>query len=104
MPTYGYQCKSCEHKFEVFQKITDPAVTECESCGGPVKKLLYPVGIQFKGSGFYVNDYANAKSAPASETAAEAKPETKTETPAPTAPAAPAATSAPATPSTTTTT
>jgi putative FmdB family regulatory protein len=57
MPTYGYQCKECGHRFEVFQKITDPAVSACASCGGSVKKLLYPVGIQFKGSGFYVNDY-----------------------------------------------
>jgi putative FmdB family regulatory protein len=63
MPTYGYRCTTCSHEFERFQKISDPAVTACETCGEPVKKILYPVGIQFKGSGFYVNDYA-PKSAP----------------------------------------
>jgi len=56
MPTYGYRCTSCSHEFERFQKISDPAIAECESCGGGVKKIIYPVGIQFKGSGFYVND------------------------------------------------
>jgi putative FmdB family regulatory protein len=99
MPTYGYRCTACEHTFERFQKMTDPAVTECESCGGLVKKMLYPVGIAFKGSGFYVNDYSKspAKSSGdgngSSETKSEAKPETKTETPAP----APAASSTTAT-------
>ncbi|GAB4452263.1 MAG: hypothetical protein OHK0029_02830 [Armatimonadaceae bacterium] len=59
MPTYGYRCTACAHVFERFQKITDAPITECEKCGEPVKKLLYPVGIQFKGSGFYVTDYVN---------------------------------------------
>lgn len=67
MPTYGYQCRECGHQFEVFQKITDAAITACASCGGPVKKLLYPVGIAFKGSGFYVNDYAPKSSARATD-------------------------------------
>ena len=87
MPTYGYRCTACKHEFERIQKMSDPPVAECESCGQPVKKILYPVGIAFKGTGFYVNDYkpsvAKTPSAPASTT------ETKTETPAP----APAATS-----------
>ena len=56
MPTYGYRCTACKHEFERFQKMSDPAVTECESCGQPVKKILYPVGIAFKGTGFYIND------------------------------------------------
>jgi putative FmdB family regulatory protein len=60
MPTYGYHCKSCGHEFEVFQKITDAAISACEKCGGAVKKLLYPVGIQFKGSGFYITDYVRS--------------------------------------------
>lgn len=60
MPTYGYQCKSCGHEFEVFQKITDAAISACEKCGGAVKKLIYPVGIQFKGSGFYITDYVRS--------------------------------------------
>ena len=94
MPTYGYQCKTCHHSFEVFQKITDPTITACEKCGAAVKKKLYPVGIHFKGSGFHVNDYAKS-SAPATPAAAESKSEpaktetpkteTKSETPAPAA-------------------
>jgi putative FmdB family regulatory protein len=56
MPTYGYRCSGCGDEFERFQKITDDALTECEQCGGVLKKRIYPIGIQFKGSGFYVND------------------------------------------------
>ncbi len=80
MPTYGYQCKACGHQFEVFQKITDPAITDCEQCGSAVKKMIYPVGIQFKGSGFYINDYARA-SAPKENGAEPAKTEAKTDAP-----------------------
>ncbi len=87
MPTYGYQCKTCGHQFEVFQKMTDAAITACERCGAAVKKILYPVGIQFKGAGFYVNDYAkssgNGKSAEATAekgTASEAAPAAKEST------------------------
>jgi len=68
MPTYGYQCTACENKFEVMQSIKDDVLTICESCGGSLRKLIYPVGIAFKGSGFYVNDYA---SKPASDSSAK---------------------------------
>ena len=57
MPTYGYKCKACEHTFEVVQKMTDDPVKECPECKGKVKRMLYPVGIVFKGSGFHINDY-----------------------------------------------
>lgn len=57
MPTYGYQCSACNHTFEVFQRVTDEPIRECEKCKGEVRRLLYPVGIVFKGSGFHVNDY-----------------------------------------------
>ena len=56
MPTYGYQCTSCTHEFSVFQSMKDDAITDCPECAGRVKRLLYPVGIVFKGSGWYVND------------------------------------------------
>ncbi len=83
--------------------MTDPALTACESCGGAVKKVLYPVGLSFKGSGFYVNDYAKsappasaktdgaaATETPADKPATDAKPatETKPETTTPTVPVA----------------
>lgn len=57
MPTYGYCCTECNHTFEVFQRITDEPLRECEKCKGPVRRLLYPVGVVFKGPGFHINDY-----------------------------------------------
>jgi putative FmdB family regulatory protein len=56
MPTYEYQCKDCGNDLEVVQAFTDDALTECPSCGGPLKKKFGSVGISFKGSGFYKND------------------------------------------------
>jgi putative FmdB family regulatory protein len=59
MPLYEYQCESCAHRFEKIQKFSDPLVDVCPACGGgPVKKLLSSPAIQFKGSGFYITDYA----------------------------------------------
>ncbi len=58
MPTYEYRCLSCEHQFERFQRMSDDPVKECEVCGQPVKRLLFPVAIHFKGNGFYSTDYA----------------------------------------------
>ena len=83
MPTYGYECLACHDQIEVFQSIKDAPLTTCEACGGTLRKRVYPVGIAFKGSGFYVNDYA-AKPADsgASEKAGGAPAETaKSETP-----------------------
>jgi putative FmdB family regulatory protein len=59
MPTYEYECRACSGRIEVVQKMTDDPLTECESCGGSLRKLLFPAGIIFKGSGFYVTDYKN---------------------------------------------
>jgi putative FmdB family regulatory protein len=58
MPTYAYQCESCGAEIEVIQKMSDAPLTKCQSCGGKLQKKMFPVGIVFKGSGFYVNDYA----------------------------------------------
>src|SRR6266536_1831254 len=57
MPTYEYQCRECSGRVEAFQKMSDEPLTICADCGGPLRRLLFPVGIVFKGSGFYVNDY-----------------------------------------------
>lgn len=70
MPLYEYQCESCGHRFEVIQKFSDPPVVSCRACGAPVKKLLSSPAIQFKGSGWYITDYARKsgeKSPPASD-------------------------------------
>jgi putative FmdB family regulatory protein len=56
---YEYQCDACGRRFEVIQKFSDPAVESCRECGkGPVHRLLSSPAIQFKGSGWYVTDYA----------------------------------------------
>jgi putative FmdB family regulatory protein len=57
MPIYEYRCPN-GHTFEVFQRMSDPPVSVCETCGaGPVEKVLFPVAVHFKGSGFYSTDY-----------------------------------------------
>jgi len=58
MPLYEYQCDACGHKFEKIQKFSDPLESTCPKCGGPVHKLMSSPAIQFKGSGFYITDYA----------------------------------------------
>jgi putative FmdB family regulatory protein len=58
MPLYEYQCENCAQRFERIQKFSDPPVETCPSCGGKVRKLLSSPAIQFKGSGWYITDYA----------------------------------------------
>ena len=58
MPLYEYQCKKCKHRFEKIQKFSDRPVKKCPECGGPVEQLISPPAVQFKGSGWYVTDYA----------------------------------------------
>ena len=61
MPIYEYRCPN-GHTFELFQKMTDPPAETCVTCGaGPVEKLLFPVAVHFKGSGFYSTDYGSRK-------------------------------------------
>ena len=63
MPIYEYQCKKCHHRFEkIHQKFSDARVKKCPQCGGPVEQLLSAPAVQFKGSGFYVTDYARKDS------------------------------------------
>ncbi|MFO7253792.1 MAG: zinc ribbon domain-containing protein, partial [Actinomycetes bacterium] len=56
MPTYQYACTACSEQLEVVQKFTDDPLTECPSCKGRLRKVFSPVGIVFKGSGFYRTD------------------------------------------------
>jgi putative FmdB family regulatory protein len=88
MPLYDYRCRKCGETFEVKQKFSDPLLTEHEGCGGPVERLISTPALQFKGTGWYITDYArggagNGKSeskpksdAPTSETKSESKPDT----------------------------
>lgn len=57
MPTYEYQCTDCGREFEVRQRISEPALTRCEQCGGTVKRLLSAAPFILKGEGWYVTDY-----------------------------------------------
>ena len=95
MPIYGYECSQCGQQMEVLQSVNDARLHTCPECGGPLRKLLYPVGVIFKGSGFYSTDYkasSNGKSGekssakessgdtkPGGDTKAEKKPETKSD-------------------------
>jgi putative FmdB family regulatory protein len=58
MPLYEYQCGSCGVRTEKIRKFSDPPLTTCEACGGPLEKLVSSPAIQFKGSGWYITDYA----------------------------------------------
>jgi putative FmdB family regulatory protein len=92
MPLYEYQCQACKKRFEKIRKFSDPPLKKCDLCGkGPVTKLLSAPGIAFKGSGFYITDYAkgsssasapggtDSKSEGKSDSKSESKSETKTE-------------------------
>jgi putative FmdB family regulatory protein len=77
MPTYEYACKACGEHHEVTQSFSDPPLAECPACGGEVRKVFHPIGVAFKGSGFYKND---SRSAGSKSSTSEAKSETKSET------------------------
>jgi len=85
MPIYEYQCKKCKHRFERIQKFSDPHVKKCPDCGGSVEQVLSAPAVQFKGSGWYVTDYAKKASSATSSSNGESggkkddKKETKTE-------------------------
>jgi putative FmdB family regulatory protein len=90
MPLYEYQCEQCGKRFEVIQRFSDAAIETCKNCGGgPVHKLISAPAIQFKGTGWYITDYAKKNgSSPApssntsatSESATSSTSETKAET------------------------
>jgi putative FmdB family regulatory protein len=66
MPLYEYECEVCRQRFERIQKYSDPLIEVCPLCGkSPVRKLLSSPAIQFKGSGFYITDYAKKSSSEA---------------------------------------
>jgi len=66
MPLYEYQCQKCGHRFERIQRFSDAMVKKCPECGGKVEQMISAPAVQFKGSGWYVTDYAK-KSSPAAK-------------------------------------
>ena len=79
MPNYEYKCKTCEHRFEIWQAVGE-AAPPCPECGSEVKKVLHVPKLHFKGSGFYVTDLASEKKAKAGSKPAESTSESASET------------------------
>lgn len=88
MPLYEYECADCHKRFEIRQRVTEDPITVCPTCGGPTKRVLYPAGIIFKGSGWYITDNRKSDSASTSSSSTEkssekngtdSKSETKTD-------------------------
>jgi putative FmdB family regulatory protein len=74
MPLYEYLCDACGHRFEKIQKFSDPLIEQCPKCGKPqVHKLVSSPAIQFKGTGWYITDYAKKNTVDAAKAAADAK-------------------------------
>ncbi len=97
MPLYEYRCEKCGKVFEIIQKFSDAPLEVHEECGGKVERLLSTPALQFKGTGWYITDYARGSSSSSkpseSKESKESKPassETKTETKTESKPAAPA--------------
>jgi putative FmdB family regulatory protein len=88
VPIYDYACRECGNRFELRQSFSDAPAETCPKCGGPVRRVIHPAGVVFKGSGFYKTDYAGngAKAAksddggePAAASATESASDTTTE-------------------------
>lgn len=67
MPIYEYRCTKCGHRFEAIQKVSDSPLSKCEKCRGKVERLISSPAIQFKGSGWYITDYARKGQSGSSE-------------------------------------
>ena len=85
MPLYEYKCENCGEVFEIIQKFSDTPLTTHEKCGGTVHRLLSAPALQFKGSGWYVNDYAKSGASPNKNgsDAKDAKSDGKSDSPSP---------------------
>jgi putative FmdB family regulatory protein len=71
MPTYTYQCDSCGHGFETVQRFADDPLTECPECGASIRRVIQPVGVVFKGSGWYITDSRHKRSGDGADGAKE---------------------------------
>jgi len=84
VPTYQYACTSCTERLEVVQRFSDDPLTECPACGGALRKVFSPVGVVFKGSGFYKTDSrgSSRSSKPADKPAASSSASSSADAPA----------------------
>ena len=76
MPIYEYKCAN-GHVFDVIQRMSDEALTECQECGAPAERVLHPVAVHFKGSGFYNTDYGKKKKGAAANGGSDGSSESK---------------------------
>lgn len=81
MPTYHYRCAACENRFDAFQKFAEDPLTDCPECGGLVKRVIQPVGVVFKGSGWYINDSRKAPAESSTESTAKSTETTSADKP-----------------------
>jgi len=81
MPLYEYECKKCGHRFEKIQLYSDKMVKKCPECGGQVEQMISAPAVQFKGSGWYVTDYAKKSSSPGSSGSDSSSKDKKDEKP-----------------------
>jgi putative FmdB family regulatory protein len=92
MPLYEYECESCGVRFEVIQKFADASVDTCRTCGGKVHRMMSAPAIQFKGTGWYITDYARKGKTDGGDTSTSAKaPSTNSDSSSSTSDKAPAA-------------
>ena len=82
MPLHEYKCKKCGRVVEKIQKFSDPPLRTCESCGGKLEQLLSSPAIRFKGSGWYVNDYARKSTAASGTSSTDSSASTEKKEPA----------------------
>ena len=73
MPTYTYHCDSCGHGFETVQRFADDPLTECPQCGSRIRRVIQPVGVVFKGSGWYITDSRPKSSSDSAESGSASK-------------------------------
>jgi len=76
MPIYEYKCEN-GHVFDVLQKMSDDPLAECQECGAPAERVLHPVAVHFKGSGFYNTDYGKKKKGGAANGGSDSSSESK---------------------------
>ena len=83
MPTYEYQCKTCGHQFEQVQRYSDSPLTECPKCSGQIRRVIFPAGVIFKGSGWYITDSRKGSTTETGDKADKGDTAAKSDTSAP---------------------
>jgi putative FmdB family regulatory protein len=85
MPTYEYACTTCGHRFDVRQSFHDAPISDCPECGASVRRVLYPAGVIFKGSGWYKTDSRNGSASHSSSSSSDSSSSSSKESTAPAA-------------------